>query len=363
MTGVDQGACRVALVLGGGAARGLAHIGALEVLEREDVRPSCIVGSSMGGLIGALTATGMDAAAIGKVARGFAFPWWFVPGGVLHWRQVFPSAVPILRNVDFADLDVPLLITAVDLEAGTEVILCSGPVRTAVEATCAVPAVLSPVRWEGRWLVDGGLVNVLPVDVAWLAKPDVVIAVNVGGARRRLVPELDWPITSWLSRIGGRIPNPATAKVAFEVLVRAAEIALERQSVLASAMADPEVLIEPDLDGIGLRDFHRLDDAIAAGRHAAEEALPKIRRALETPPPARSPGAKEVTLCVDPVCAMTLNQARARATAAHEGVTYYFCSTNCYDAFERDPDRYVARVREIVELARRPRVPRRSTSD
>jgi len=351
---------RVALVLGGGAARGLAHIGVLEVLEREGITVSCIVGSSMGGLIGALGACGLRAREIHEVARGFAFPWWFVPGGFLRWQQVFATATPILARLTFENLQVPLFVTAVDLETGGEIILCSGSVPTAVEATCAVPGVLPPVRWKDRWLVDGGLVNVLPVDVAWLAEPEVVIAVKVGGARQRQVPQLDWRITSWLSRIGGTIPNPATAKVAFEVLVRASEILLERQSMLTSAMTDPEVLIEPDLGNMGLRDFHLLDDAVEAGRRAAEVALPVIRGSLECTPPERSSDVREVVLCVDPVCAMTLNRERARAELEYNGKIFYFCSINCRDCFQRESERYMTNAREVAEVVHRIRAPRRS---
>lgn len=153
---------RLALALGGGAARGLAHIGVLEVLEREGIRPDCIVGSSMGGLIGALAATGLASRDIAEVARGFAFPRWYLPGGTIGWDAIFPTAAPILSPLTFERLVTPLVVTAVDLESGTEVILHAGRVLPAVRATCAVPGVLAPVKLAGRWLIDGGLVNILP---------------------------------------------------------------------------------------------------------------------------------------------------------------------------------------------------------
>lgn len=331
---------RLALALGGGAARGLAHIGVLEVLEREGIQPGCIAGSSMGGLIGALSAAGLRASELTDVARSFRFPRWFVPGGILEWDALFPSAVPVLKGT-FEQLATPLAITAVDLEAGSQVILHSGPLLPAVRATCTVPGVLAPVRLGGRWLVDGGLVNVLPVDVAWMGDPDIVVAVKVGAPRARRIPELNWRVTSFLSRLGGVFPNPATAKVSFEVLVRAAEIILERQTALAAAMTGPEVLIEPDLGAITLRDFHRLDDAVAAGRRAAEDALPELRRLLEAPPHRSPKGDRVFSLRFDPVCAMVISPGRARATLTHGAETYYFCSPNCRDCFQRDPDPYL----------------------
>ena len=342
-----RGACsahfrspRIALALGGGAARGLAHIGVLEVLEREGIRADFIAGSSMGGLIGALYATGFHSREVAAIARSFRFPRWFIPGGVLDWGSLFASSVPALSGT-FEELERPLAVTAVDLEAGAQVVIHSGPLLPAVQATCTVPGVLAPVKLGGRWLVDGGLMNVLPVDVAWMSDPDVVVAVKVGAVRERRVPQLDWRVTSLLSRLGGIIPNPATAKVTFEILVRAVEIMLDRQTALAAAMTAPEFLIEPALGDMGLRDFHRLDDAVEAGRRAAEVALPALARLLESPSAAPATAERVLSLRFDPVCSMVINPSRARATTTRRGQTYYFCSENCRECFERDPDAYL----------------------
>lgn len=336
------GAVRLALALGGGAARGLAHIGVLGVFEREGIRPDCIVGSSMGGLIGALSASGLCAGEISEIAREFRFPRRFVPGGMLRWNSLFGSAGPALSG-SFEGLATHLAITAVDLEAGTQVILHTGPLLPAVRATCSVPGVLPPIRLGGRWLADGGLVNLLPVDVAWMTAPDLVVAVKVGAPRERPVPQLNWRVTALLTRFGEVVPNPATAKVALEVLVRATEILLDRQTALASAMTGPEVLIEPDLGDLGLRDFHRLDEAEAAGRRAAEMMLPEVLRLLESPPDVPAAGERELSLRFDPVCGMVISPTRARASASHGDIAYYFCSPNCRDCFERDPDDYLGK--------------------
>lgn len=340
-TGARRGV-RLALALGGGAARGLAHIGVLEVLEREGIRPDFIAGSSMGGLIGALSASGLLPREISDLARSFRFPRWFIPGGMLRWSSLFAPTTAILSRA-FEQLRIPLALTAVDLEEGTQVVLHKGFVLPAVQATCAVPGILPPVRIGGRWLIDGGLVNIVPVDLAWMAEPDVVVAVGVGAARRRRVPQLNWRVTSLLSGLGAIVPNPATAKITLEMLVRAAEIVLQRQAALAAAMTEPEVLIEPDLGDIGLRDFHRLQDAVTAGRRAAEAALPEILRLLESPPTRPESGACVLSFRFDPVCGMVINPARARAHIDHRGVTYYFCSTNCRDCFERGAENYLRR--------------------
>lgn len=351
---------RLALALGGGAARGLAHIGVLEVLEREGIQPAFIAGSSMGGLIGALSAAGLRAHEVREIAQSFQFPRWFLPGGIVEWDALFRSAVSVLSG-SFEQLATPLAITAVDLEAGSQVILHCGRLLPAVRATCAVPGVLAPVKLDGRWLVDGGLINVLPVDVAWMVDPDVVVAVKVGASPARRIPELNWRVTSFLSRLGGFFPNPATAKVSFEVLMRAAEIILERQAALAAAMTGPEVLIEPELGSITLRDFHRLDEAVAAGRRAAEKALPEVTRLLESPPHLPPKAERVVSLRFDPVCAMVISPTRARATLMHKGEPYYFCSPNCADCFQRDPDHYLRSAGLAFGVTRRARGSERRT--
>ncbi len=327
---------RIAVVLGGGAARGLAHVGALDVLEREGVEIDFLAGSSMGGLVGALYATGLQADQIQDVARGFRFPSWFVPGGLVEWDRIFPTARSALAQARFETLPHRLAVVATDVESGRPVVLHTGPVLPAVRATCAVPAVLPPERVEGRWLVDGGLVSILPVDLAFMADPDVVVAVSVHGRRERPMPVLSrvWAEAGW--RIGRVFPNPLTARAAFELLVRSAEIALDRQYTLAAAMIGPEVLVEVDIGTIGLRDFHRLDEAVAAGRRAMEAALPALSRALERPAAARDPTAAHgEPIHLDPVCSMVVTPRRAAASIEHDGRAYYFCSHACRDAFLR----------------------------
>ena len=335
---------RVALALGGGGARALAHIGVLQVLEREGVAPDFIAGSSMGGLIGALHASGLASRDLVRIAQSFRFPRWFLPGGLLGWEQIFPSAAGALPAT-FEDLAAPLAIAATDIEEGCQVVLHTGGLLPAVRATCALPGVLPPERIGARWLVDGGVVNVLPVDVAWMADPDLVIAVRVGGPRARRLPQLAWRTTGILSRLGHFVPNPATAKISFELLTRAAEIILERQTALCAAMTDPEVLIEPELGDMGLRDFHLLGDAVAAGHRAAEAALPALTHLLASPRQRSAETPEALSRQFDPVCAMVIHPMRARATATHEGVLYYFCSANCCDRFLRSPARYLGSMK------------------
>lgn len=340
-SGAQRSAPRMALVLGGGAARGLAHIGVMGVLERDGIRPTSLVGSSIGGLVGALAAAGLSAAQIVEVAGTFTFPRRFVPGGLVQWDDIFPGAVSVLDGRSFGDLATPLTVTAVDLESGETVILDEGPVLPAVRATCAVPGVLAPVRLGGRWLVDGGLVNVLPVDVAWMKDPPFVVAVKVGGLRPRTISRFGTLRQRILLKVGECIPNPLTARACFEILVRASEIVLDRQATLAAAMTGADLIIEPDVGDLGLRDFHRLREAVDAGRRAAETALPAVRRLLAGAPHRCSSRARRSIRRFDPVCGMVISPGRARAKASVHATTYFFCSTNCRESFVRDPERYL----------------------
>jgi NTE family protein len=329
----------VALALGGGGARGLAHLGVLEVLEAEGIRPTFLAGTSIGGLVGALWASAIPAVKIIAIARGFRFPHRFVPGRVLVWEEIFPTAVPVLAGRTFEDLDTPLAVSAVDLQAGEEVVLHGGPLLPAIRATCAVPGVLPPERLEGRCLVDGGVMNVLPVDLAWSWEADTVIAVNIVASPRQPM-QLESRYARIATALGRIVPNPMTAHLAYEIAMRAVEVALDRQRALAIAMTGPEVLIDVDLGDVSLGDFHRLDEVVEMGRRATRAALPRLRTALTEPSCMSAHADGRFTLHIDPVCRMAISPGRARAQCERGGVTYYFCSVNCRDSFERHGDRY-----------------------
>lgn len=320
----------LAVVLGGGAARALAHAGVLEVLAHEDLAPRFVVGSSMGGLIGALWAAGLTPGEIQTLARGFRFPRWFLPGGLVAWERVFGPAAAVLRSCRFETLPRGVAVVAADLESGRRIVLTEGAVLPAVRATCAVPAVLPPEEIGGRWLVDGGLVSLLPVDVAALAAPDAVLAVAVRAGAGRRIPALHGAIARAGWRLGRWAPNPATALLSFELLVRATEIALERQVTLASSMVTPTVLVEIDVGTVGLRDFHRLEEVVAAGRASMTAALPALRAALASAPPATdrlSPAE------LDPVCDMIVHRDDAPAALDAAGRLRRFCSPGCREVF------------------------------
>jgi NTE family protein len=330
----------IAVALGGGGARGLAHLGVLEVLEKEGIRPGFIAGTSIGGLIGALWATALPAEEIIRAARRFRLPARFMPGRVLVWDRIFASAVPILEGRTFQSLATPLVVSAVDLLTGEEVALTSGPVLPAVRATCAIPGALDPERIGDHCLMDGGVTNILPVDLAWSCDPHVVIAVNIlAGPAPAL--KLDSAYCRAATRLGRIAPNPLTAYYSYGIAMRAVEIALNRQRAMAVAMTGPEVLVDVDLGDVLVSDFHRLDEVLEIGRRATQDAMPRIKATLAETAQSGARPREAMSLHIDPVCRMSVSSSRARARAERDGIAYYFCSTNCRDVFERYGDRYL----------------------
>lgn len=183
--------------------------------------------------------------------------------------------------------------------------------------------------------------NVLPVDLAWSWEPEIVIAVNIIASPRQTV-RLDSRYARIATALGRIVPNPMTAHLAYEIAMRAVEVALDRQRALAIAMTGPEVLIDVDLGDVSIGDFHRLDEVVEIGRRATRVALPRLHAALAAPPCIATHADGRFTLHIDPVCRMAISPGRARAQCERDGVTYYFCSINCRDSFERHQDRYGA---------------------
>jgi NTE family protein len=317
----------------------------LDVLDAEGIRPSFIAGTSIGGLVGALWATALPAEDIIRAARRFRLPGRFMPGRALVWERIFPSAVPILAGRTFEGLATPLVVSAVDLLTGDEVALNSGPLLPAVRATCAIPGALDPERIGDHFLMDGGVTNILPVDLAWSCDPHVVIAINIL-SRATPALRLDTAYCRAATRLGRIGPNPLTAYYSYGIAMRAVEIALNRQRAMAVAMTGPEVLVDVDLGDVSVSDFHRLDEVLEIGRRATQEAMPRIRAALAEEPQTVARAGETMSLHIDPVCRMSVSSNRARARTERDGITYYFCSTNCRDVFERYGDRYLpARAR------------------
>jgi NTE family protein len=270
----------IGLALSGGGARGLAHIGVLSVLERRHIPIDCLSGASMGGLIAAAYAAGMSppmletlALRMARVRRLIRLVDLRPPHrGLLagtKLRAFLGQFIP--PEMTFADLRLPLALGAVDLRNGEEVALTDGPVLEAVLATSAFPGVLPPVEWRGRCLVDGGVLDNLPVDLARGLGAERVIAVDVGACDRGQWDPLDG---------GGPLPD------FLEMALDAVGVMVSVQTQAKLRANPPDLLIHPSLPhDIGtFSSFTRAAEIIRLGEQAAERALQQPPWSLEPRP-------------------------------------------------------------------------------
>lgn len=294
---------KLGLALGSGSARGWAHIGVIRALAEAGVRPDLIVGSSIGAFVGAAYANG-DLDKLENWVRGLE--WRSVlklldisfSGGLVKGDKLMSFFAEHFVDHDFAALDIPLGCVATDLASGREVWLRDGMVSAAVRASIAIPGLFTPVERHGRLLVDGGLVNPVPVSLCRAMGADVVIAVDlssdlVGQALKRPVIEVDLPapdpeddgmdmvtaFTRWRRTRRQRIESLPSLLGVLTTSIHIMETRIAR-SRLAGEPAD--VLVTPRLGHLALMHYHRAPEAIAEGRAAVQRILPAIHHALET---------------------------------------------------------------------------------
>ncbi len=263
---MSQGERGVALALGSGAARGLAHIGVLKVLERERVPIAAISGASIGALIGGLYAAGMTVADMERhalsVTRRSVLAW-VDPSlpiqGLIVGRRIQDLLRSLIGHVDFSDLEIPLSIVATDILTGEEVTFSGeGSVVDAIRASISIPVIFVPVRLGGRLLVDGGVVNTVPVDRArFLDESAVPVAVSV--TPRLSLKHVDQP-------------------TAVDIVLNTLDIVQHRLFEDKRPLA--KVVIEPDVAFASGIEFWQARELIARGEQAATEAMPQILKAL-----------------------------------------------------------------------------------
>ena len=184
--GIEVKKRKVGLALGGGGGRGMAHIGVIEVLEREKIPIDIIAGTSVGAAIGALLAQGKNADEMKVLARSWdwkhrarAIDLTLPKSGFIAGKKVKEFLKSIIGDVQFSELKLPFACVATDVMTGEEVVINQGSVLEAVRASISMPIIFSVVKWQGRYLVDGGLVDPVPVGVLKDMGADFIIAVNV----------------------------------------------------------------------------------------------------------------------------------------------------------------------------------------
>jgi NTE family protein len=279
---------RIALVLGGGGSRGIAHVGVLSVLQRENIPIDLIVGTSMGAIVGALFAAGRDPRVIaermadlqGINVFGASI---FTARG--RQRRMADHLAAELAGLTFADLKIPLVVTAIDMVTGSEVVIDQGPLIPALLASSAVPAVFPPVELNGMQLADGGVIDSVATSVAYGYNPQKVIAVDVYPPLSEDDPWSD-PITSLVSfdlpfdlpiNMGmGRTPNM------FGMLWRAFRVSMWYIHERRLKDHPPHLLLRPRLGKVGSMDFTDLQAPFYAGAEITEEHLDQIRELVES---------------------------------------------------------------------------------
>ena len=263
---------KVGLALGSGAARGLAHIGVLNALEKAGIPIDVIAGTSIGVVVGSLYARLLDAAYLKDYIQGMSVRQWArlvdpsVPrSGLIKGKQIKDIIKQLMGgDVEFSDLKIPFACVATDIVTGEEVVLRSGAVVDAVRASFSIPAIFTLVKLGGRYLVDGGVVNPVPVDLARQMGADFVIAVNVIHDIKNEPEDV--------AAVSEKEPN------IFHIIMQSIYIAA--YAMIKSTLAGADVVIEPQVRSIGYGEFYRARDAIALGELAAAETIPQIKEKL-----------------------------------------------------------------------------------
>jgi len=252
---------RIGLALGGGAARGFAHVGVIQVLEEAGIKPVLVSGTSAGSLVAALYASGKSGGQLQQIAESMeeaAFADWTLPifnRGILRGDALARYVNTQVGSRLIEDMAIPLGIVATDLHSGQDAVFQRGDTGTAVRASSAVPAVFQPVRISGREYVDGGLVSPVPVRAARRMGAELVIAVDISSA-----------------------PEGNLASGTLEILLQT--FAIMGKSINTFELRDADVVVRPSLSGVSSADFGARKRSIEAGRLAMLQALPQLRAAI-----------------------------------------------------------------------------------
>src|SRR5579872_113698 len=253
----------ICLALGGGFARGIAHVGVLKVLEEENIPIRVICGTSVGALIGACYCSGLSIAEMQNVAQRTRFTsfarWTLSRCGFASTDRMIDFLGRTLKCRTFEELRIPLGVSATDFNTGEGVVFHAGSIIDPVRASCAYPGMFLPVEIGGRYLVDGMLSHPVPTRPLREMGADRVLAVHLKG--------------TWA--------NGGAPRHLFDVIGQSFAIAQDAMSPVWRSAAD--LVVEPDVAGFAYDDFKHAGDLIHAGEVAMRKALPEVRKWIETP--------------------------------------------------------------------------------
>jgi NTE family protein len=296
----------LSLALGSGAARGLAHIGVLKVLEKRNLKPDLIVGSSMGAMIGGAYAAGLTSDQIEEIACRtnwkkvvqILFPKRVGRNGLLDGERVEEFLISLLGEEDIENLPVRFACVATDLLTGEEIVLNSGSLINAIRASISFPFLFQPVKIRENFLIDGGVVNPVPVSIAREMGAHRVIASRVTPSAEHRARQLNsgklvtkekllaaGSSSSFLQRLFGDMLERLRQEQREARKQRGPKIGLQKQMVqvamtmenmiltLRLQQSPPDLLISPPVSNYQFFDFNKAEEIIAAGERAAEKAL------------------------------------------------------------------------------------------
>ncbi len=255
---------RVALVLGGGAARGFAHVGVIRALEKEKIQVDMVVGTSVGSLIGALYASSQNSFELEWTAftleRDDLFDYGLMGAvtgmGVVKGDKLERFVRAKVPQANIENLKLPFAAVATDLNRGQRVVLDHGPVARAVHASSAIPGVFEPVEYQGKLLVDGGVMENIPISVAREKGADIVIAVD----------------------ISENVTNFNISNIV-DVTLQAVNIMFDQN--VKNQVKNADVVISPAVGDVAMLDFTQKKRCMQAGVDATEKAMPQIRQKIE----------------------------------------------------------------------------------
>lgn len=264
---------RIGLALGGGAAKGFAHIGVIKMLEANGIRPDVVAGTSAGSVVGALYASGMDPFQLQETAialdQASLRDVRLFSGGVVQGQKLQDYVNAQVKNRPLDKLNVPFAVVATQLETGQRTVFVRGNTGQAVRASSSVPGVFEPVDISGKHYVDGGVVSPVPVDAARQLGADVVIAVDIS------------------SKANGSNPQGM-------INIVGQSISIMGQKLGEQELARADIVIRPKVNQIGAADFEQKDQAIMEGERAALAAMPAIKAKIAAIQVARQQAASVV---------------------------------------------------------------------
>ena len=308
---------KVGLALGSGSSRGWAHIGAIEALEEENITIDYVAGCSVGSYVGALYASGslqslkefvlsMD----GRKVFSY-FDVVFPRSGILDGTKRLKELFSIHTTVDdFSELKIPVMMVATALATGKRIVLKSGNIVNALRATMSIPGLFAPVKVKERWLVDGGLVDPVPVGVVRALEADVVIAVDLNSGivshkrpkrqtktaakkiagdspayeselLKKLVAYYEHAEISFTGKISELLHRESATPDIIETVMTSINIMQERITRINLAVEPPDILIQPRLGQLKMMDFDQVEQTIEEGYIGVKEKIEDIKKLLE----------------------------------------------------------------------------------